>query len=905
MHDLLPFIVIGLASGSVYALAGTGLVLTYKTSGIFNFAHGSVAALAVFGYYFLHVQHGVPWPLAALLCLLVMAPLMGCALELLARQLSKVDHTLQIASSIGLILWVVGVGNIWYGSESGRFPPFLPTSTFRLAGVNIGWDQLITFAVGAAATAALYFFFRHVRLGIAMRAVVDDPELLSMTGETPATVRRWAWIIGSVFAAASGLLLAPSLSLNALALTLLVVQAFGAAAIGFFSSLPLTYGGGLLIGVAGAVSTKYVVNASYLQGVPSGLPFIILFVVLIVTPRARLVDRRLVRPLHVPPSWHAPLRIRIGSGVVAIAALCFIPSLVGVKLTVFSAALTLVILLLSIGLLVRTSRQVSLCQYGFAAIGAAAMGHFSHDLPWLLALVLAALVTVPVGALVAIPAIRLSGVFLGLATLGFGILLEQMVYQQGFLFGLANVGVKTSRPHLDIGPLHTATDTGMYFVILAATAIVAVTVAVLTSTRLGRILTAMGDSPLALETYGLNVNVSRVLVFCISAAIAGTAGALTASLYGYAVASQFPSFSSFTVISLVVIIIAGDPWFALIGAAILAVLPAYATVGHIGDYLGILFGVSAVALPAFRQRITGTPPSVRRVFERFAGRTRPDRAPTPVAVAVATPTSTPRPGLEIRGLKVRYGGVIAVDDVNLHAPLGAITGLIGPNGAGKTTTFNACSGLLRPASGAVYLHDEDVTNLGPSARARRGLGRTFQRVELFDSLSVRANVTLARECAMAGANPLSQLIAPTADRAEIADASAAAIALTGIGPFLDNRVGDLSTGQRRLVELARALAGHFDLLLLDEPSSGLDHAETRAFGEILAHVVEARGLGILLVEHDMSLVRQVCDLVYVLDFGRLLFDGTTDEMTHSAVVQAAYLGTTDSDETEGMAADPA
>ena len=190
MHDLLPFIVIGLASGSVYALAGTGLVLTYKTSGIFNFAHGSVAALAVFAYYFLHVQHGVPWPLAALLCLLVLAPLMGCALELLARQLSKVDHTLQIASSIGLILWVVGVGNIWYGSESGRFPPFLPTSTFRLAGVNIGWDQLITFGIGASATAALYYFFRHVRLGIAMRAVVDDPDLLSMTGETPVAVRR-------------------------------------------------------------------------------------------------------------------------------------------------------------------------------------------------------------------------------------------------------------------------------------------------------------------------------------------------------------------------------------------------------------------------------------------------------------------------------------------------------------------------------------------------------------------------------------------------------------------------------------------------------------------------------------------------------------------------------------------
>ena len=156
---------------------------------------------------------------------------------------------------------------------------------------------------------------------------------------------------------------------------------------------------------------------------------------------------------------------------------------------------------------------------------------------------------------------------------------------------------------------------------------------------------------------------------------------------------------------------------------------------------------------------------------------------------------------------------------------------------------------------------------------------------------------------MAGSNPISQLVAKAADRAEIAAASAAAIALTGIGSLLDNRVGDLSTGQRRLVELARALAGPFDLLLLDEPSSGLDHAETRAFGDILTGVVGAGGLGILLVEHDMSLVRQVCDVVYVLDFGRLLFEGTTEQMTRSAIVQAAYLGFPAA--SEGLATDPA
>jgi len=223
VHDLLPFLLIGVTVGSAYGLAATGLVLTYKTTGIFNFTQGAVAALAVFIFYWLHDQNNVPWPLAAALCIFVAGPIMGMGLELLGRRLADADPTLQVAATAGVMLWVVAIGNIWFANvPDATLPQFLPTSTFRFAGVNVGWDQLITFAIGAAATAALYYFFRHVRLGIAMRAVVDDPELLSMTGETPTAVRRWAWIIGSMFAAASGLLLAPSLSLDALALTLLL-----------------------------------------------------------------------------------------------------------------------------------------------------------------------------------------------------------------------------------------------------------------------------------------------------------------------------------------------------------------------------------------------------------------------------------------------------------------------------------------------------------------------------------------------------------------------------------------------------------------------------------------------------------------------------------------------------------
>jgi ABC-type branched-subunit amino acid transport system ATPase component len=232
----------------------------------------------------------------------------------------------------------------------------------------------------------------------------------------------------------------------------------------------------------------------------------------------------------------------------------------------------------------------------------------------------------------------------------------------------------------------------------------------------------------------------------------------------------------------------------------------------------------------------------------------------------------------------------AVQDVSIAAPMGTITGLVGPNGAGKTTTFNACSGLLKPNDGQVVLHGRDVTSLGPAGRSRLGLGRSFQRIELFSSLTVRENVALGREASLAGANPVRQLVSSSAQRSSVETEVEEAMELTGIGPLADLQAGLLPVGQRRMVELARVLAGPFDLLLLDEPSSGLDGAETQRFGEILLDAVAERGVGILLVEHDMALVRQVCRNIYVLDFGQLVFEGSPAEMLASPVVRSAYLG---------------
>jgi ABC-type branched-subunit amino acid transport system ATPase component len=247
-------------------------------------------------------------------------------------------------------------------------------------------------------------------------------------------------------------------------------------------------------------------------------------------------------------------------------------------------------------------------------------------------------------------------------------------------------------------------------------------------------------------------------------------------------------------------------------------------------------------------------------------------------------------GLAVDHLVIRYGGHVAVDGISLVAPLGRLTGLIGPNGAGKTTTFNACSGLLRPNEGKVWLFGEDVTHRTSQYRAQRGMGRTFQRMELFDSLSVRENVALGREAGLAASQPWRHLRGARSDRRTVHDAAADAIEICGIGGIASRRPADLSTGQRRLVELARCIAGGFRVMLLDEPSSGLDKSETVAFGRILRTLVEARDVGILLVEHDMSLVMTVCDYIHVLDFGEPIFQGTPPEVAASDLVRAAYLG---------------
>ena len=246
--------------------------------------------------------------------------------------------------------------------------------------------------------------------------------------------------------------------------------------------------------------------------------------------------------------------------------------------------------------------------------------------------------------------------------------------------------------------------------------------------------------------------------------------------------------------------------------------------------------------------------------------------------------------LEISGLTIRFGGHLAVTDVDLSVESGTVCGLIGPNGAGKTTTFNAISGVVAPSSGVVRFADQDVSRLGTHRRARLGIGRTFQRLEIFGSLTARENVLVGAEIRsqQAFGDGGDQLLAPGASLGLEAEVDLIVDRL-GLGPFADVLAGRLPTGQARLVELGRALATRPRLLLLDEPASGLDERETEPFGDLLRELAAA-GLAILLVEHDVDLVMATCSQISVLDFGQIIAAGTPAEIQRNSAVQHAYLG---------------
>lgn len=642
MSEVMPFVVAGIVTGTIFGLAATGLVLTYKTSRLFNFGHGAIGAAGAYLFYELRDVNGWPWILAFVVSVGVAAPLLGILLASVSDGLSGASTAQRIVATVGILLATQSAIDLRYGLVPLAFDSPFPTDTFEFLGTRVGYDQLITMVLSAGAVAVLTVVFRRTHIGLQMRAVVDNPELLSLGGTAPRRIQRVSWIIGAAFAVMTGILFAPTVGLDAILLTLLVVQVVGAAAVGRFSNLGATFVGGLGIGVVQSLMRSpevqgWVPGLASLPGLPQSVAFFVLFGVLLLSKRGAFQERA----VPSTPAKRGPARrggavvsARTLTMVVGAAAIVLVPHLITDRYPDLIQTAVFVMIFASIQLLMQISGQVSLCHAAFVAVGATSFTHFTTGagLPWAVGVVLAGLVVVPLGAVVAIPAIRVSGLFLALATFGFGIVLEQLAYSEGFMFGTFG-SRQCSRP--DVFGL--AGDIGYFYLCCGFAAVSIGAVLVVRRARLGRLLSALADSPTALVTHGTSINVTRVMVFCLSAMMAGIAGALFVGTVGSVSAVGLSAAALTYFNSLLWVVVLTVMGRSAIGAPIVAALllflmPSFVSNPDTTSISTAIVGLLVIVKAAYGPRFGG-------LFERLAAEGQDRRRHTPVAARVLRSTA--------------------------------------------------------------------------------------------------------------------------------------------------------------------------------------------------------------------------------------------------------------------------
>lgn len=538
MSEVVGVLLFGLASAAIYAVAASGLVVTYTTSGIFNFAHGAVAMVCAFVYWQLSSPDawGLPVPVALVLTLFVFAPGFGLVIDrVLMRRLHDASPTTRLVVPIGLLVVLIqGASVIWPPAEVRNLPRFFDGRTLTIAGAGVEYHQIVVLVVAVLVAIGLRVLLYSTRIGVAMRAVVDSRELAALTGASPDLVGSLAWALGCTLAGVAGVLIAPILTLDQNQLTLLVINAYAAAMVGKLRSLPLTALGALILGLLREVTARYAADVGHLGWVTvETIPAIMLFVVLIVVPqdKASLFHRQDGKG-RVP---NPPLGLVFGAAAGLVAVAFLVPTFVhGTALDTVGYGLCLAIVALSLVPLTGYGGQISAAALAFAGVGAVVMYRFGSDgNP--LALIPVVVICAAVGALVALPTLRLKGLYLVLATMAFAIFCEKAIFTgvDGFSQGDATY----DRIHL--GPISTDSNRANLMLIAATFALLGLLVTFVRRGPMGRQLQAMKDSPAACATLGLDLTRLKLSVFALSAAIAGLGGALMGGWRGKVGTEQF------------------------------------------------------------------------------------------------------------------------------------------------------------------------------------------------------------------------------------------------------------------------------------------------------------------------------------------------------------------------------
>jgi branched-chain amino acid transport system permease protein len=615
----LSFTVLGIVFGAVYGLLAIGLVVTYNTTGVFNFAQGAVGMVAAFSYWELWQNEHWPFLLAIAFIVFVEAPLLALVVEfVLFRRIHGATVERSLMVSLGLLVIVLGVATIFWSSPDiiRAVPPYFTQSNgtvlsvhlFGSNGVTVQYQQIMIVIVTAVVGVALGLFLRRARLGVAMRAVVDDPELVALAGAKPYRLSQMGWVLGFMLAALAGVLIAPLVGqtgLTSVQLTLLALNGFAAAVVGRLRSLPMTFVGALILGLITYYAQGYLpghINAGLAAVLVEVIPVVFLFVVLLVIPAARLAPAGRLAVRAVPRVVTA--RQSMAGAALLIAVMVILAAIVGATaLSTLSQGLALGIVGLSLVLLVGFAGQVSLCQLTFMGIGAFTMGKTLGGDSWW-GLLLAVVVSGAVGAFVALPTLRLRGLYLALATFAFGAVMYSAFFDNS---SVISDGTSIGVGRLRLPFMSSVSNQTELIEVAVAAAFCAVLVGVVRRSAFGRRLVAMSDSPAAFAMVGLSAVRTKMIVFSLSAAMAGLGGVFYAGQQGGIGATDVQYIGSLTLLLFVAIWGIRTISGALLGGLTAAALPVLQThlPTSLADLVGLAAGIGIVLLARSPDGILG------------------------------------------------------------------------------------------------------------------------------------------------------------------------------------------------------------------------------------------------------------------------------------------------------------
>lgn len=941
-------IVLGIITGLTYAALAAGFVLIYRSTGVLNFAHGEMGFFGLAIFVMMIVNYRLSWWVAFVLAIAATA-VIGMAVELIVvRRLFESPRLVLLIATIGVgqILTLARVGWIPDITAGGNIPTAFEMTWEPTQHLRLQARELTVLAVVPALIVLLGIFMTKTRFGLAVRASSSNPDTARVYGTSPRRVSTIVWTIAGGFAAATAILTAPLQGFQAatvddtgnLLVEELLLKVLVVSLLAKMRSLPGVIWAGLAVGVVEKLVRNNVASTD--QSIVNLWFFVAVLVLVLWFVRSgkqelgwSLSPTLKPIPQRLRSIWWVRNLNGIGF-VVLFGLLALVPIFVtkSSPILAWSNILLFAMVALSLTVLTGWAGQLSLGQFAFVGVGGLATlafteGHdipiplnlfdLSIDVPWGIAVILATALGVLVAVLVGLPALRVRGLFLAVTTLAFAVMAGTWLFRQDFFSGGTTSPRPPDRPAVfgvDVGESRRT----LYLVCLVTLILMAWIVTRIRATGIGRSFIAVRDNEDMAAASTVSPGGSKLIAFAVAGGMAALAGALFVIVQpSLSPGTQFAPANSLRVIVIAIVgglgsvagPVLGSLWILGIERLVpdqlrdlqqlltsnigLLVLLMYFP----GGLLQILYWIRDSLLGVADRRL-----SARQAAEDAAAAAdsggptdadgiTPSLVPASTRSLAAHPT-TDGPMLLARGITVRFGGNVAVSDVNFEVHQGELVGLIGTNGAGKSTLLNAIGGFV-PSRGTVKVLGNDVSDHGAVARHSLGLGRGFQAARLYPGLTVREALMVALEARQHSRLVPSMLALPPSGNHERTKRTSAdeIIDYLGLGRYADALIEALSTGTRRIVELGSLLAVDARVLLLDEPTGGVAQREAEAFGPLIKHIQAELNASVVVIEHDMALVMSISDRVYCLESGAVIANGPPEQVRNDPLVIASYLGT--------------